>query len=219
MLLGVNHTPTFAFVGDYAVKEEYRGQGIGQAMWAKMVQHVRMSERNVALHATLKMFPIYKDKLGFSHISHSISRYTGIPDLTNPNLIKSIDGIRIVQVNETNIDQVRDYDMKVCHGLRHVNFLRECMKIPPSDGLFMCALDEDDQVKGYCLLMLSNFDTVLVQPLYADSKEIAELLVYNSLNLESPLKQVAKENGILMEIVDGNEEGLALAKKIGRAHV
>ena len=64
--------------------------------------------------------------------------------------------------------------------------------------------------------MLSNFDTVLVQPLYADSKEIAELLIYNSLNLESPLKQVAKKNGILMQIIDGHEEGLALAKKLGK---
>src|SRR5882757_5513559 len=105
MLLCVNHTPTFACVGYYAVKEKYRGQGIGQAMWAKMVQHVNMSERNVALNAGLEMFPIYKDKLGFSHVSYSISRCAGILDFTNPNLIKSIDGIKTVIVNETNIDQ------------------------------------------------------------------------------------------------------------------
>ena len=116
MLTGVNHTPTFAYVSSYAVKEKYRGQGIGQAMWAKMVQHVKMSERNVALAADLEMLPIYKDKLGFSHVSHSISKYDGIHDLTNPNLIKSIDSIRIVRVDETKL------------GFGHINIQKKTLK-------------------------------------------------------------------------------------------
>lgn len=58
MLAGVNHSPSFAFIGQYAVKEEHRGKGIGQTMWQKMMQNVG-NKKNIALFAAPKMFPNY----------------------------------------------------------------------------------------------------------------------------------------------------------------
>src|SRR5581483_6835562 len=126
------------------------------------------------------------------------------------NLIKSIDGTRIVEVNETNINQVRDYDLKICHGIRHVNFLMECIKIPKEEVSFLCAINRNNQIQGYLLAMISQFNTILLQPLYADSKEIAELLLYHCLSsseqnsVKSPLSEISRENGLQMQIIDNN---------------
>src|SRR5581483_1454656 len=134
------------------------------------------------------------------------------------NLIKSIDGTRIVEVNETNINQVRDYDLKICHGIRHVNFLMECMKIPKEQVLFICAIDRNNQIQGYSLAMISQFNTILLRPLYADSKEIAELLLYHCLStseqnpVKSPLIEIARENGLHMQMIEDN--GCSEAKDI-----
>src|SRR5581483_9740938 len=131
------------------------------------------------------------------------------------NLIKSIDGTRIVEVNETNINQVRDYDLKICHGIRHVNFLMECMKIPKEQVLFLCAIDRNNQIQGYSLVMISQFNTILLQPLYADSKEIAELLLYHCLSVkESALSEIARENGIATQMIEDDVSGSNEAKEI-----
>src|SRR5882762_6906514 len=151
MLTGVNLSPTFAFVGKYAVKEKYRGKGIGQAMWQKMMQHIG-DQRNISLFAAEEMFPIYRDKLGFCLVPEKhILFFDGIPKCDE--LVSKVDNISVLKVNEDNIEQVISYDQQVCDGMNRRVFLTESMKIKE---YFFLVAQEGGEVKGYCLAVTSN---------------------------------------------------------------
>jgi ribosomal protein S18 acetylase RimI-like enzyme len=61
---GVNLTPNFAFIGQYAVRPQYQGLGIGSALWKKVMEHIG-TERNISLFAVEEMFETYQKKGGF----------------------------------------------------------------------------------------------------------------------------------------------------------
>jgi len=208
MINGVNHSSSYAFVGQYAVKKEHRGKGVGHAMWEKMIEHVG-HERNISLSAAEAMFPIYRDKLGFKFVSEKRAlRFEGKPKWDQ--LVKKVENITVLKVNEYNIQQIIEYDKEVCDGLDRRVFLTESMKIP--EYMFLCALDGSGHVRGYCLAVTSNLEYVLFQPLYADNADIAQLLLYKMCIM---MKSSIEKNGVWLQTWACNEKATDIANKMG----
>ncbi len=70
----VNHTTTFAFLGLYIVREEFRGRGIGLGLWRHALKHA--GSRTVGLDGVKAQQDNYRAS-GFTYAGGT-SRYTGI---------------------------------------------------------------------------------------------------------------------------------------------
>jgi hypothetical protein len=208
MLAGINFSPSLAFIGDYAVNENSRGLGVGHAMWKRMLEHVG-SERNLVLFSAEEMFPIYRDLLGFKCVSDKrVLRYEGIP--VCDQLARTLDDTTLKVVNSENIQQVIDYDQGILDGVRREIFLTESAKV--KEDVLLAAFDGENRVKGYCLANVSNLDFILIQPLFADSKEIAEILLSDIFERK---KSLVEKRGVWMQVWSDNQSALEIVEKMG----
>ncbi|CAG2100147.1 unnamed protein product [Medioppia subpectinata] len=199
---GVNLSPELSYVVIYAVRDEWQERGIGTALWDKAVEH--MGDRNISLFAS-------NDKivdLNFNAV-HQRRRHVmkGIPIITD--LINKIDGITLVDMNDNNIADVIEYDKQVCDGLDRSAQLRALNGSFKSISLV--AVNDSNQVMGYCFLSKTVCGNTIVAPLYADNQQIAELL------LKKCLQRIPNCNEIYYSCWDLNEKskGKTIANKLG----
>ncbi|CAG2100127.1 unnamed protein product [Medioppia subpectinata] len=143
---GFNLSPELAYMCVYAVRPEYQGLGIGTALWDKAMKH--MGDRNASLFGNnQKVNDIYKNKHNFTFIpQRKLLRMRGKPVLNN--LITSIDGIFVVDMNDKNIADVIEYDKQVCDGLNRSAQLRALNG--PFKSIGVVAFNDRKQVVGFC---------------------------------------------------------------------
>ncbi|CAG2170740.1 unnamed protein product, partial [Oppiella nova] len=218
---GVNLSPDLSFVGQYAVRHEYQGLGIGKALFDTVSEH--MGDRNASLFAAnQKMFETYRDKNGYKaipqkRILHMKGRFSpkGLIDrpFSPKGLIDSIDGISLVAINEDNIEDVIQYDREVCDGVDRSAMLSATYKT--GDNINLVAINDRNQVLGYCFVMEASSGITTVAPLYADNADIAELLVAECCQRLPPNKR----NQLLYLCWDSNHKSIAIANKLGLSRV
>ncbi|CAG2179194.1 unnamed protein product, partial [Oppiella nova] len=93
---GVNLSPNLSFVGQYAVRHEYQGLGIGKALFDTVSEH--MGDRNASLFAAnQKMYETYRDKNGYKAVPQKRILHMKGP-FSPKGLIDSIDGISLVAI-------------------------------------------------------------------------------------------------------------------------
>ena len=66
--VGIRLSPFHGNVGMFVVKEEYRGCGIGTAIWQRAIKHLG-DRRNKGLSAVPKLFHIYVEKAQFNKVA------------------------------------------------------------------------------------------------------------------------------------------------------
>jgi hypothetical protein len=205
---GVNLTSNFAFIGQYAIRPQYQGLGIGSALWKKVMEHIGTG-RNISLFAVEKMFETYHKKGGFVIVPQKrIHIYDG--KVNCDNLIKQLIGVSLVLINKHNVIAVSEYDKEICHGLDRRQLIEEYCKTP--ETVCLAAVNkENHRIIGYSIITATNFDTAIVEPLYADNEQIAELLIGKCCDL----LLITKTNGIWFQCWDFNEKAITLAKKMG----
>lgn len=181
----------------YTVLEEFRLQGIGSALWNALMLHC--NGRNIGLYARVQMVPSYQ-KRGFTLTSpYDLKIYSGNPKTK----IHSIDGVIIEKIDEKNINQVNKYDQKVC-GIDRSQY--NCLNVNETEAISLVALKQDTkEAVGYCILKKGNKFRIIA-PLYADSDEIAELLISRC--------EIPDEEQISIRTLDGSA-GVDLMDKIG----
>ncbi|EDQ88171.1 uncharacterized protein MONBRDRAFT_9511 [Monosiga brevicollis MX1] len=81
----VNHNDQFAFLGLYICRAEYRGQGIGFALWQHALQHA--GDRCVALEGVAAQVANYA-KSGFTP-AYKTERFTGLVEGQSHPLVRS----------------------------------------------------------------------------------------------------------------------------------
>ena len=205
---GINLSPELAFIGLYAVRPELQGLGIGSQLWHKVMQHIG-SERNVGLYALPLMADKYKNKYNFSMIpKKQIMKFEG-KFKDNYDLIENIDGISLVSINEDNIQKVIQYDKEVCEQtMDRTVLLTQLYKTAETVNLL--AINESNEVMGYCFICVKSKDFCSVEPLYADNERIAELLVNKCCQLLTE----TKTNGLIYYCWDNNHKSIAIAEKL-----
>jgi hypothetical protein len=208
ILSGINLTSNLSFIGQYAVRPQYQGLGIGSALWKRVMGNIG-TERNISLFSDISMFDKYRVRSGFSVVPEKrIHFYVG--KVNCDHLIKQLDGVSLVRINQYNINAVSQYDKQICDGLDRRQLIEEYCKT--SETVCLAALNIDNhQIIGYCIITATNFNTATVEPLYADDERIAELLIVKCCEL----LPIEKYNGIWFQCWDSNEKAIALAKKMG----
>jgi hypothetical protein len=167
------------------------------------------TERNISLFLPDRMLEIYRDKLGFVILPEKrIHIYDG--KVNCDNLIKQLERVSLVLINEYNVIAVSEYDKQICYGLDRRQLIEECCKTPQTVCL-AAVNEENQQIMGYSIIKATNSDMAAFEPLYADNEQIAELLISKCCDL----LLIAKTNGIIFRCWNFNEKANTLAKKIG----
>jgi hypothetical protein len=182
--------------------------GIGSALWKKVMEYIG-NERNIGLFSDTAMFEKYHNRSGFVIVPEKrLLFYDG--KVNCDNLIKQLDGVSLVRINQYNINAVSEYDKQICDGLDRRQLIEEYCKTP--ETVCLAALNIDNhQIIGYCIITATNFNTATVEPLYADNERIAELLICKCCEL----LPIAKTNGIMFHCWHSNEKAIAIANKMG----
>ncbi len=192
----------------YAVRPKYQGLGIGSALWKKVMEHIG-TERNISLFFPDKMLEICRNKLGFVTVPEKrFHVYNG--KVNCDNLIKQLEGVELVLINEYNVIAVSEYDKQICYGLDRRQLIEECCKTPQTVCL-AAVNEENQQIMGYSIIKATISDMATFEPLYADNEQIAELLISKCYDL----LPIAKTNGIMFRCWNFNEKAITLANKMG----
>jgi ribosomal protein S18 acetylase RimI-like enzyme len=159
-LAAVRFGENFGFLGLYIVRPEYRGRGIGQAVWAAGMAH--LAGRNLGLNGVLEQVPKYEQS-GF-RVAHYITRYSGRGGGTRP--------AGLVPLHSMPFEHIASYDA-ACFPARRDALLRKWITLPQSIALGAAG---SRGLTGYGVLRKSAYG-YKVGPLFADDAETAARLL------------------------------------------
>ncbi|XP_054165756.1 uncharacterized protein F36G3.2-like [Oppia nitens] len=206
---GVKVSPKLGFIGGYAVRPEYQGQGVGPVIWKKVMDY--LGDINIALFArTQEMGEKYGEKWGFQMMKHKrLVHMTGKVVLNDDICVKSIDGITVCPITTELLPGVTEYDSDICDGIDRRLFIDGVIKSPETWNLV--AINERREVCGYCIIYRALCHVTVVGPLYADNEHIAELLVTRCLQLIPEDRQ----QNVLYYSWNINLKSIEIAEKLG----
>ncbi|KPM08275.1 Acetyltransferase-like protein [Sarcoptes scabiei] len=198
---GFNLNKKNAIFGEYAIAPRYRRFGIGNLLWKQCIEHC--SNRNCAILATAKNVTKYREKSGFNVIpSRKLIQYVGYPQLFMLN--KHHLECDFEWIDAQNLPDVIAYDEQVC-GFNRAQFIQFSSHEPSSIAIMARNLHNGKCV-GYGVFRRSNrLGTIIPQPLYSTSIDIAEVLIYNASH------KFYGFDKLLMECWDINREAIELA--------
>lgn len=203
---GVILDEDLAFFGLYAVREKCRGMGIGSKLWKECLTHI--GDRNAAVNAVPGKLEVYRDRGGFpvEETEWSCLIYETAEPVDFTPLTSDVAGIKVVKITDKEMPKVLEYDFTV------VGFKREkaiSLTVNEKDSVAVAALDTaEEKLKGYGVLKMSVQGSGLVGPLYADSQDIAEVLLRNMM------ESLPEARGMSLMSTDVNPNADSIAKKL-----
>ncbi|GIY76150.1 hypothetical protein CDAR_461021 [Caerostris darwini] len=181
---GVLQNEDLAFVGLYVVKSTYRRQGIGRKIWDAVMK--RVGERNAGVNPVPNQLENYRDRSGFPVQTSWCSIVTKAKEIDLKQFSDDPSEVNVQVLTLENNDTLNNvicYDADVC-GFSRGNLIP--ILCQQKDSITMVAINaEDNDVCGYGNIRKNIKGGVIVGPLYADSSEIAEKSLVNSLKLSS----------------------------------
>jgi GNAT superfamily N-acetyltransferase len=160
----------FGFMGFFIVRPEYRGRGLGRALWHarrdRLLARLRPGA-SIGLDGVFAVQGFYA-KGGFV-FSHRNMRYRAeIP--AGPELSPG-DGTHVTPLAAVPFDQVLDYD-RTCFPARRPTFLKAWIAQPDALAL---GFRRDGKLSGYGVVRRCR-DGCKIGPLFADDTMAAEVL-------------------------------------------
>lgn len=188
----VKYDPGFAFLGLYIVRPEWRGRGLGHALW----QHGMASAagRQVGLDGVPAQQPNYR-KSGFE-LAWRNARYEARGGTTAP------DDTHVVDLARIPFDTVRAYDGPFFPADRGT-FLRAWLAQADAAGFGWV---EDGRLQGYGVIRKCR-QGWKIGPLFADSERIAEGL-YGAL-----AARAAEGEPVYLDVPEANFDAVALSQR------
>lgn len=196
----------FGFMGFFIVRPEYRGRGLGNALW-----HARRERLINRLHpgATIGLDGVfdmqaYYAKGGFV-FSHRDMRFRAeIPAhvATSPD-----DGKCIIALAAVPFEQVLDYD-RTCFPAPRPGFLREWLSQPDALAL---GYQRNGALSGYGVVRRCR-DGCKVGPLFADDPQVAE-------GLYTHLAGFAAGGPLFLDVPENNPAAIKLVEQNRMAEV
>lgn len=188
----VSYKKKFGFLGLYIVRREFRGKGLGLAIWKKALSY--LGSQNIGLDGVIAQQENYK-KSGFK-IAYKNMRFQGRSFKSNKI---SED---IVKLSEIPIEEICDYDSKHFPVERPL-FIRNWIKMPYS---FSLGIVRCGKLKGYGVIRKCR-KGYKIGPLFADNKDYAEGLLIALIN------KIEKDSDFYLDIPEVNQDALNLVKK------
>lgn len=185
----------FGFIGLYIVKEEYRGNGYGTALWERALERLRNC--NVGLDGVAAQQENYK-KSGF-RLAHGNLRFSGAVTAAPPA------APCIIPAQNIPFSEIAAYDARHFPAQRRA-FLWQWLRMP--DARTLCCR-RDGKLRGYGTIRkcVSGYK---IGPLFADAEGIAETLFLN-------LADFAKGAAVSLDIAEPNANARALCERFGMA--
>ncbi|PSH70741.1 GNAT family N-acetyltransferase [Phyllobacterium brassicacearum] len=158
----VRYGATYAFLGFYMAHPDYRGQGIGFALWQKVVLNAGV--RTIGLDGVVAQQDNYR-KSGFVH-AHANFRYGGEVQCVGPS------ATALVCVSPAHVPILVNYDARF-NPARRDAFLREWLKALSTRKSF--ALIRNAEILGYGSIRACR-EGHKIGPLFADTETSADLI-------------------------------------------
>ncbi len=158
----VSYGPDYAFLGFYMAHPDFRGQGIGHALWRKALSEV--SATTVGLDGVVAQQENYR-KSGFAY-AHANFRYGGEVACSEPP------SLELVEVSPVHIPLIVEYDRRFSPGPRDA-FLKEWLR--PLSTRNSVALIRNAGIFGYGTVRACR-EGHKIGPLFADTETNADLI-------------------------------------------
>lgn len=193
----VAYDDTFAFLGFYITKPEYRDKGYGIQVWNAAIDYLKI--QNIGLDGVVEQQENYK-KSGFK-LAYSNKRFEIKSKKTNTQ--KGL--VKLGKVPLEIIEKYDSYMFPVARG----EFLKCWIRQPESSSF---GVVEGDQLMGYGIIRKCR-SGYKIGPLFADNKEIANKLF---LELNNSVEQ---GETIYLDVPEVNRSGMELVKDYGMNEV
>ncbi|WP_338674670.1 GNAT family N-acetyltransferase [Streptomyces sp. SCSIO 30461] len=177
-VLAIRHGEDFGFIGLYITRADLRGRGYGRRMWRAAV--ARLEGRLFGLDAVPEQQEAYM-RLGLRPFWWNV-QFSGIPQPARITLTS----VELVAATALPFDVVAAYDREYFPVTRNA-FLAEWIDMP---GVQSLAALHEGRIVGFGTSRPSHGTCSRVGPLYADSSEIASVLL-RSLATMAPNRAVA----------------------------
>ncbi len=188
----VSYNGRFGFIGLYIVIPEYRGKGLGAALWQHAMRHLK--NQNIGLDGVVQQQENYR-KSGFKLAYRNI-RYQGteFPKIAADNELAPLDNV--------DFEQLVTYDSRF-FAVPRKRFLESWMRMPESRGV---AMMRDRKLYGYGVIRRCRRG-FKVGPLFANDKKTAETLL---LELS---RDLAVGEPIFLDVPEVNPAAMRLVEK------
>jgi len=186
---------TFGFIGLYIVKEEYRRNGYGMALWERALE--RLQNCNIGLDGVVAQQENYK-KSGF-RLAHRNLRFSGAVKA------ESSAWPCIVPAESIPFSETAVYDARHFQACRRA-FLSRWLHMPNARTLCWY---QDGGLRGYGTIRQCAAG-YKIGPLFADTDWIAQALFLS-------LADFAGGSVVFLDIAEPNENARALCERFGMA--
>jgi hypothetical protein len=194
----VSYNQSFAFLGFYIVKPEYRYKGYGLKIWNTAM--ASLQKKNIGLDGVVEQQANYQ-KSGFA-FAYSNIRYEGIAKPSAETFPE------IVPLSVVSFDDIVRYDADLFPAFR-ATFLQSWLKQPESLAL---AAVQNHRISGYSVIRKCRIG-YKIGPLFADTYALAEKLFRSSCNF------VPAGATIFLDIPEVNQTALQLVGSHGMKKV
>jgi GNAT superfamily N-acetyltransferase len=158
----VSYGEDYAFLGFYMAHPDFRGQGIGHALWQKALAETTAA--TVGLDGVVAQQENYR-KSGFAY-AHANFRYGGEVSCSEPP------SSELVEVSPVHIPSIIEYDRRFSPGPRDA-FLKEWLR--PLSSRNSVALIRNAEILGYGTIRACR-EGHKIGPLFADTETNADLI-------------------------------------------
>lgn len=201
-----NVSDKLAYVGLFAVSQSHKGQGIDKLLWTEMLKST--GDRTLYHVPTEMTDPVFRNDLGFTNERFLYAAHYGTPKVEN--LKQNVNNITIKPLTEEMLPQLSEYDYSITK-LRRREYLKQLLFEP--ETLNLVAVEEgSNQIKGFASLaaMLTDEMPVIFYPLYADTTDIAEVLIQEAFEKH----ELTKERRIAIVRINSNKEAKKICEKL-----
>lgn len=202
----VIHDEDIVHVGMYCVREKHRGLGVGIKVWNACMEHV--GDRNVCLNGVPDKVKLYKERGGFPILETNwvcVMNETTSP--VHPETLSDTSpaSVDIVPFEDSHLPLICDYDSKLIGYDRKLALELNCKE--PGSRSFVAL--KDGACVGFGTIKMSCQEAGQVGPLYADGKEIAEVI------LKRLILSLSQVKGFAMMTMSNNGPANELMERIG----
>ncbi|MCP8938265.1 GNAT family N-acetyltransferase [Alsobacter sp. SYSU M60028] len=187
----VAYGESFGFLGLYIARPEFRGRGIGWALWQAGM--ARLGDRTVGLDGVVAQQANYR-KSGFA-LAHRNVRYEGVSRADMPA------DPRLARIGQGILPSIRDYD-RSCFPAPRDDFVAAWTRARGHVGY---ALVEDGDILGYGVVRPCRAG-YKIGPLFAQDEHAADL-IFRALASE------VKGETLALDPPEPNEAALDLAER------
>jgi GNAT superfamily N-acetyltransferase len=195
----VRYGRNYAFLGFYIVRREWRGKGLGWALWQSVLD--KPNTQTIGLDGVVAQQENYR-KSGFAY-AHANYRYGGTPrsglTAVNPE---------IIPIDAALIDRVAAYDIDFNPEPREAFIHAWAAKSNSRQGL---ARVRDGRITGFGVIRACR-EGRKIGPLFAETEEIADQLF-------QALTDKAGTGPVFLDIPGPNKAARALCERHGMAPV